>query len=255
MKVLKYSRYSFLKEANLITEDSEFQQFQFGIEPMGTAGGGGDFAFAMDPGASYYNYQDSPYTDFYARQSGLVSNLDRVIKSLRGQNNLIYKDSNPFLEDIELYDNIKILRIYENNSLKLDVFISFEFDKEEYFGVFRNYNGLIRPTLESEVYFDPEYLYRFDSEYKLKLSNYFYKKLEKWFIPDQGFYKNMKNETKVKNNIGKLYEINENKVVEILGYNINSNNKPYIIMKVNEDTYHIENNDYYYFKWRFEKMN
>lgn len=254
MKIYKYSRYSFLNDINIINEGSEFMQFQFGIEPMGTAGGGGEFAFAQDPSSSYYNYQDSPYTDFYARQSGLVSNLAQVMKNMRGQNNLIYKDSNPFLEDIELYDDIKILRIFENNSMKLDVFISFTLDKNEYFGAFRNYNGLVRPTLESEVYYEPEYLYRFDSEYKLKLSNFFFKKLDKWFIPENGIYKNLKNENKVKDNMGKLYEMNENQIVEVLGYNMNSNNKPYLIIKVKDDTYHIENNDFYYFKWRFEKM-
>jgi len=254
MKILKYSRYSFLNDTGLIIEGSEFMQFQFGIEPMGTAGGGGEFAFAQDPSSSYYNYQDSPYTDFYSRQSGLVSNLNQVMKSMRGQSNIIYKDTNAFLEDIELYDNIKILRIFENNSMKLDVFMSFTFDKNEYFGVFRNYNGLVRPTLESEVFYEPEYLYRINSEYKLKLSNYFFKKLDKWFIPEKGIYKNMKNENRVKDNMGKLYEMNENQVVEVLGYNMNSNNKPYLIIKVKDDTYHIENNDFYYFKWRFEKI-
>lgn len=254
MKILKYSRYSFLNETNIINEGSEFQQFQFGIEPMGTAGGGGNFAFAQDPSASFFNYQDSPFTDFYARQSGLVSNLDQVMKNMRGNTNLIYKDRNLFLEDVELYDDIKILRIFENNNTKLDIFISFTFDKNEYFGAFRNYNGLVRPTLESEIFFEPEYLYRFNSEYKLKLSNFFYKKLDKWFIPTNGIYKNMKNENRVKDKMGKLYEMNENQIVEVLGYNMNSNNKPYLIIKVKENTYHIENNDFYYFKWRFEKM-
>ena len=65
----------------------------------------------------------------------------------------------------------------------------------------------------------------------------------------------MKNKNKVKNDIGQLFEINENQVVEVLGYNMNTNNKPYVIIKVKDKTYHVENNDYYYFKWRFEKLN
>jgi hypothetical protein len=255
MKVLKYSTYSFFNNVNLISEGSEFLQYQFGIEPMGTQGGGGQFAFAQDPHSSYYNYQDSPYVDFYARQSGLVANLNQVMKNVRGQTNLIYKDSNPFLEDINLYKNLKILRIFENNNLKLDLFLSFTYDDKEYFGAFKNFNGLSKPKFESELYYEPDYQYRFDSEYRLKLGNFFYKKFEKWFIPDKGLYKNMKNENRVKDNMGKLYQMQANQVVEVLGYNINTDNKPYIILKHKNKTYHVENNDYYFFKWRFEKLN
>jgi hypothetical protein len=255
MKIFKYSRYSFLNETELLKEGSEFMQYQFGIEPMNTAGGGGNYQFATDPRMSQGNYQDSPYTDFYARQSGLVANLNQITKNLQSQTDLIYKDSNPFLEDINLFKNLKILRMFENNNLKLDVFISFKYDEEEYFGAFRNFNGLVRPKFESELFYEPEYQYRFNGDYKIKLGNFFYKKLEKWFIPEKGFYKNMKNENRVKDNMGKLFEMNTDQVVEVLGYNMSADNKPYVIIKVHDKTYHVENNDYFYFKWRFEKLN
>jgi hypothetical protein len=251
MKILKYSTYSFFK----LFEGSEFSQFQFGIEPMGTSGGGGAYAFAQDPRMSYNGYQDSPYTDFYARQSGLVANLNSIMKGIRTQSDMIYKDSNPFLEDINLFKNIKILRMFENNNLKLDVFLSFEYDENEYFGAFKNFNAMARPRFESELFFEPEYQYRFDPEYKLKLGNFFFKKLEKWFIPDKGFYKNLKPENRVKDSMGKLYEMKSEQTLEVLGYNMSSDNKPYVIIKVQGDTYHVENNDYYFFKWRFEKLN
>ena len=253
MKVLKYSRYCFIN--NSLLEGSEFLQYQFGIEPMGTqGGGGGNYAFAQDPRMSY-NIQDSPYTDFYARQSGLVNNLNQIMKGVRGQSDLIYKDTNAFLEDINLYKNIKILRMFENNNLKLDLFLSFEYDDKEYFGSFKNFNGLVRPRFESEVFYEPDYQYRFDSEYKLKLGNFFFKKLEKWFIPEKGIYKNLKPDNRVKTTMGKLHEMKNEQVVEVLGYNMTADNKPYVIIKVKDQTYHVENNDYYYFKWRFEKLN
>ena len=81
MKVLKYSRFSFLNKNNFLLE-SEFLQYQFGIEPMNTAGGGGNYAFAVDPRMSQGNYQDSPFSDFYARQSGLVANLNQIMKNV-----------------------------------------------------------------------------------------------------------------------------------------------------------------------------
>lgn len=255
MKILKFSKYSFFNDTELLKEGSEFMQYQFGIEPMGTQGGGGQYAFAQDPSSSYYNYQDSPYTDFYARQSGLVANLNQIMKGIKNQSNLISKEPDAFLEDIELFKNLKILRIFENNNLKLDVFLSFNYDENEYFGAYRNFNGLTKPKLESELFYEPEYQYRFDSAYKLKLSNFFYKKLEKWFIPEKGLYKNMKNENRVKDTMGKLYEMNADQTVEVLGYNMNSDNKPYIIIKIKDHTYHVEGNSYYYFKWWFEKLN
>ena len=177
------------------------------------------------------------------------------MKNVRGQTGLVYKDTNPFLEDINLYKNLKILRIFENNNLKLDIFISFMYDDKEYFGAFKNFNGLGKPKFESELYYDSEYQYRFENEYRLKLGNFFFKKLEKWFIPGKGLYKNMKHENRVKDDMGKLYEMKADQVIEVLGYNMNSDNKPYIIIKHKNKTYHIENNDYYYFKWRFEKIN
>ena len=254
MKVLKFSKYSFLNE-QVLNEGSEFMQYQFGLEPMGTQGGGGQYAFAQDPRTSYFNYQDSPFTDFYARQSGLVANLNNLVKNIRGQSDMIYKEMNPFLEDINLYKNIKILRMFENNHLNLNVFLSFEYDEKEFFGVFKSFNGLGRPKFESELFFEPEYQYRFNSEYKLKLGNFFYKKLEKWFIPEKGIYKNLKPENRVKDTMGKLYEMNSDQIVEVLGYNMSSDNKPYVIIKVQDHTYHVEHNDYYFFKWRFEKLN
>ena len=255
MKILNYNKYKFLKENNLITEGSEFMQYQFGIEPMGTQGGGGQYAFAQDPSSSYYNYQDSPYTDFYSRQSGIVSNLNNIIKNTVNKSGIFNRDFDAFSEDIELYKNLKILRIYQNTNIKLDIFISFVFDNNEYFGVFKNFNGISKPKLDTELYTDPYYQYRFTSEYKIKLSNYFYKKIEKWFIPEKGFYKNLKIDNLVKDNMGNVFKLKKDQIVEILGYNINSDNKPYIILDIKGEKYHITNNDYYYFKWRFEKLN
>ena len=119
------------------------------------------------------------------------------MKGVRNQTDMIYKDSDAFLEDIKLFKNLKILRIFENNNLKVDVFLSFDYDENEYFGAYRNFNGLGRPKLESELFYEPEY---------------------------------------------------------VLGYNTNTDNKPYIMIKVKDHTYHVENNDYYYFKWRFDKI-
>ena len=253
MKIFKYSTYSFLNNADLLKEGSEFMQYQFGIEPMSQ--NGGSYSFAVDPKTSTYNYQDSPYVDFYARQSGLVANLNQVMKGFRSTTDSIYKQPDLFLEDIDLYKNLKILRIFENNKLKLDIFISFDYDGQEFFGAYKDFNGLQNPKLESEIFYDPRLKLRFDNEYRLKISNYLHKKLEKWFIPDKGLYKNLKQDNRLKDYMGKLYEMRKDQIVEVLGYNRTSDNKPFLMVNIKGKTYNIQNNDYYYFKWRFEKLN
>jgi len=249
--LLPYRRYAFLSNTELIKEGSDFLQYQFGIEPFSSAAG---YAFAIDPKLSYQNYQDSPYTDFYARQHGLVSNVMNVMKGHRSQlGDSMYKTDNAFIEDLELFKNFKILRMFENQKLKLDIYISFDYDEEEYFGVYKDFNYIMKPKLESELFFDTKNEQRMNPEYKLKLSNYIYKKLETWFIPEKGWYKCLAEKLTLRDEMGKFFEIKRNKQIEILGYNLSKDNQPYIMLNINEKKYYIYNNDYYYFKWRFEK--
>jgi len=246
--LLPYRKFTF---AQLIKEDSQFLQYQFGIEPFSSAAG---YAFAIDPKLSYQNYQDSPYTDFYARQHGLVSNVINIMKGHRTElGDSMYKTDNAFVEDLELFKNFRILRIFENQKLKLDLYIAFNYDDEEYFGVYKDFNYIMKPKLESELFFDTRNQNRMNQEYRLKLSNYIYKKLGNWFIPEKGWYKCLAEKLILRDEMGKFFEIKRNKQVEILGYNLSKDNQPYIMLNINENKYYIHNNDYYYFKWRFEK--
>lgn len=248
-KILPYRRYTFLSNTELIKEGSEFLQYQFGIDPMGTGPG---YSFAIDPKLSYQNYQDSPYTDFYARQHGMVQNLINTMKGHKVGSDDFFKSKNPFIEDIDLFSNLKILRMFENQKQKLDVYVSFNYDDDEYFGVYKDFNYITKPKLESEIFYDTRNQYRMDQEYKVKLSNFYYKKLEKWFIPEKGWYKSLA-EIKVRDDMGKIFEINKNKQVEVLGHNVSRDNQPYITLGINDKKYTVSNNDYFYFNWRFEK--
>ncbi len=247
-KLLTYRRYSFIE---LIKEDSQFLQYQFGIEPFSSAAG---YAFAIDPKLSYQNYQDSPYTDFYSRQHGLVSNVLNIMKGNRSTlGDSLYKRDDAFIEDLELFENFKILRIFENQKLKLDVYISFNYGDEEYFGVYKNFNYITKPKLECELFDDIRVQERMNQEYRLKFSNYVYKKLENWFIPENGWYKCLAENLKVRNEMGQFFEIPINKNIEIVNYNTTTDNQPYVTIEMNNEKYHINGNDYYYIKWRFEK--
>jgi len=247
--ILTYKRYAFIE---LIKEDSQFLQYQFGIEPFSSPAG---YSFAVDPSLSYQNNQDSPYTDFYARQHGLVTNVINVMKGNRSKlGDSLYKTDDPFIEDLELFKNFKIIRIFENSKLKLDIYLSFDYDDEEFFGVYKDFNYIMKPKLESELFYDVRNQNRMSQEYRLKLSNYIYKKLEKWFIPKKGWYNCLSENLKVKNDMGQFFEIPLNKKVEIVGYNRSSTDQPYVILNINNEKYYIRNNDYYFINWRFEKI-
>jgi hypothetical protein len=164
----------------------------------------------------------------------------------------MYKTDDAFIQDLELFKNFKIIRIFENLKTDLDIYVSFDYDEEEYFGVYKDFNYIMKPKLESEIFYDIRNRNRMNQEYRLKLSNYVYKKLENFFIPEKGWYKCLSENLKVRDNMGKFFEIPINKQVEIVNYNKTSN-KPTATINVNNEKYYIKGNDYYFIKWRFEK--
>jgi len=249
MKLLTFNKFAFLTEHLL--EGSEFNQYQFGIEPF-PFGGNGGYGFAQDPSLSIYSDRDSPYVDYYSRSAGVISDLLTMIKSY--QKNVDYQDIkyDHFLEDVDDFKNFKILRLNVNDSSLIDAFISFELQENEFFGAFKNFNGLNKPKLVSELFTDPRYRY-IDGEYYLKIENYFYKVLENWFKPKKGFWKTLKNKIPIKDDFGKLLDVKEGILVEVVGVYDDENNKPYITLKLNEKIYYIDNNNYYFFKYWFEK--
>ena len=123
MKILSYKKYNFILEniecaSDLLKEGSEFNQYQFGIEPHGLGPG---YGYATDPQLSIYSDDTSPYRDNYSRTSQIVNDLSRVIRNIQGHI-VSTMNRNYFIEDVDDYSNLKILRIYVNTNLKLDVF-------------------------------------------------------------------------------------------------------------------------------------
>lgn len=253
-KILTFEKYTFITDnlVGSINEDSEFNQYQFGIQPFNMP----NYGFAVDPQLSIYGSIDSPYVDHFARSRGAVITLYDFVKN-------IYKTPNGsqvhkfdyFLDDLDLYENLKILRLVENTSGFIDIYISFEFDENEYFGVFKNFNGLNDTFLHTELFttYNIRYPYM-DKYYFLKLSNYFKKVIEDWFIPKKGDYKNLKKDNPVKNSMGAVENIPENATIKLLGTNINQNNQPYLVIKYKENKYMITGNNYYFFNYYFEKI-
>lgn len=254
MKILSYNKYQFLIDnypVELLKESSEFAQAQMGqaSNPLGPG-----YGFATDPTMSIYSDGANPYVDNYARLSQIVADLGRVMMELQGSVSTSFKNKvDYFLEDIEEYQNLKILRIFQNTNLKLDIYISFVFMEEEFFGVFRNFNDMNEPEFDSDLFSDPRFSY-IGKEYYLKLKNYLYKILYNWFIPSPGDYKILADQLKMRNSMGQIVTLNKNSIVYVKGYNIDVNNNPYLIIRYKEDIYEITKNDYFFFKYWTDKI-
>lgn len=248
---MKYTK----KNKNLILEYSEFNQYQLSIDIQNPLGPG--YGFATDPELSIYGQdQDSPYKDYYARTGGSLSRLQAIsnnaLSGILGDD--FRKNYDFFIEDMDEYKNFKILRIFNNLELYLDVFISFEFKDDEFFGVFKNYNSPNKSVLKTELYNDTRYYY-INGEYKIKLNGYIKNILNKWFIPKYEFYKNLKKDLNVKNNMGDYKHIKFNSIIKYIGIDTEKDGNPFIVIEQNDEKFFIKNNDYYFFNYWFEKVN
>lgn len=233
--------------SQMLKESTEFGSMQMGqlSNPLGPG-----YGFSQDPSMSIYSDDSSPYIDNYSKMSQVVQDLSRVMKNLYGQGatSISKHKLDYFLEDIEELKNLKILRIYKNPKLTLDVYVSFYLMDEEFFGVFRDFNGINKPKLDTDLFSDPRFSY-IDNEYRLKLSNYFYKILHNWFVPSVGDYVVLTDELTVKNSLGNNFILSKGKKFYVKGYNTDQNNKPFIIIKYKNDIYKIIDNDFFYFNY------
>lgn len=252
-RLINYIKLSESKQR--LFENNDYNQMQMGAGGLATFGSGG-YGFATDPSLSIYSPDSNPYVDMYSRSAGTTSRLMQIIKQVSQEmdDHIFTRKTDRFLEDIDEYKNIKILRIFANESLKLNVYISFDFMEQEYFGVFRNFNSsLQKTTFDTELLSDPKFGY-IDKEYYFKLNQYIYKLIYNFFIPEAGMYKNLKKDCIVKDEMGQLKYLKEGKIVEVKGYNTDENNDPYIALEIEGKKFNITGNNYFYFKYWFEPV-
>jgi hypothetical protein len=250
MKILKFNTYNFLIDN--LSESTEFADMQLSqlSNPLGPG-----YGFSQDAQMSIYSDGSSPYIDNYTRFSQMSIDLSRIMGSLHGfVSNGMNQKVDMFLEDIEEFSNLKILRMFINNQLKLDIFISFVFMEEEFFGVYRNFNGINKPKFNSDLLTDVRFGY-INKEYYIKLNNYLYKILYNWFIPIPGDYIIINDEIKVKNSLGEIISIPKDSKIYVKGYNTDQDNDPFLIIKYKEEIYKLTKNDYFFFKYYCKKIN
>jgi len=124
---------------------------------------------------------------------------------------------------------------------------------EEFFGVYRNFNGLNKPKFDTDLFSDPRFSYM-NKDYYIKLNNYLFKILFNWFIPIPGDYIVLANELKMKNSMGDNTTIKMNSKIYLKGYNTDQDNDPFLMIKYKDDIYKIIKNDYFFFKYWTNKI-
>ena len=248
MIIKKYSKYKFLKEAY-----SDFNQFSQGAISPHSLGPG--YGFAVDPSLSIYGNQDSPYTDPYSRTPMFVNALQGVLKNLNKDTLGTYGGIkyDQFLEDVDSYTDLTILRINQNANQYIDVYISFKFEGEEYFGVYKNFNGLSKPQLQTDLFTDSEYKY-IDETYILKLENYLYQILVNWFKPVKTTYLCLKKDgVSSRDKMGNIFMIPFNSLIKVITSNEDKDGNSYIKVDYKGEKYVINKNNYYYFNYWFDE--
>jgi len=246
-RIYKYNTHKFLKESY-----SDFNQFtQGGISPHSLGPG---YGFATDPSLSIYGNQDSPYTDPYSRTPMFVNALQGVIKNLNKDTLGFYGGIkyDQFLEDVSEYTDLTILRINKNENLTLDVYISFNFNGDEYFGVFKKFNWIDRDSLKTDLYTDSEYSY-IDETYQLKLDNYLYQILVNWFKPKNTQYISLKESLSVRDKMGSKFLLPKDSIINVIATNVDKDSNSFIKFDYKGEKYVINKNDYYYFNYWFDE--
>lgn len=245
-RVLTFNKHQFINE----NYGSEFSQMQFNVQPMGLGPG---YGFAVDNQISIYSDADSPYVDQYHRTPWMTNKLLNITKDLRANGSFYAATKfDHFIEDLENYNDFKILRISPNHSLTLDIYISFTLEDEEFFGVFKKFNWIQKPELLSDLFTDSRFTY-IDNRYRLKLSNYFYKVLVKWFIPKLGEYMTLK-DVPVNNEMGEVKQIPKDNKIIVSAHTEDKDGTPYITVVYRDEKYFINKNDYYFFNYWCEKI-
>jgi hypothetical protein len=225
------------KDENIINESlSEFGFQQFGLSGLNTAA-----VEPKDPTLSLdaWDKHKNNLRDQFARLQGILQN---VFSTYSGS---YIKSVNLNIEELT---NLYIHRIYKNNVLGIDIQIKFEYENENYYGVFKNYTS-------SEVDFRSNILsipiIALHPENKIKIVGILKKCLNEWFKPYEGLYKTLK-DVKVYNDMGDIFYIEKGSVV-IVDEVLRENNKPIIYLLFRDKRYYLCDIDYYFFNYWFSK--
>ena len=181
--------------------------------------------------------------------ANVVSNtvrLNDIMNQIKSTNNIYLHSKGKIVDGLDV-KNLKIQRMFPSSSnVDVDVYISFEFQGKEYFGVIKNLKN--NPQFTSELFKNTNLFT--NKEWFIKIKGLIIKTIKQWLvIPPNTEWKALKEITCVDRQDGNLVIINENDVVEVLR---TLDDK--IIIKIEDFICELRDKNFFYFNYWFERV-
>lgn len=221
----------------LIREFTEFNLQRFGNEH----GGGMPNTHANNPELShgaFDRHEDN------IRVSSV--RLNDILSTIRSTNDIYSNKLDKSMDGLDI-SNLKIQRMFQKNSIDIDVYISFDLAGKNYFGVIKSF--IINPQVESEVFKDSDLLV--NKEWSIKLKGLLVKTIKKWLnIPSNTKWKALKPIQCTNTETGELLIIDTESEIKVL----RTLNNDTIIANYKDINCEINGLSFYYFNYWFEKV-
>lgn len=175
-----------------------------------------------------------------------ISRLDGLMKNI--YNSTGFKGLKAKLSlDNQNLQSLKILRIVNSNNVNYNIYISFNINDVEYWGVIKNV--LDRdPEFNSEVFKDFDLLQT--KEWVIKIKGLIVKTIKSWLRVENGKYRLINdNITCYSVETGRMVCIEQGTEIDVIR---SYDNK--IVIKYNNEYYNLLNNNFVYFNFWFEKL-
>jgi hypothetical protein len=207
---------------------------EFGFAGYGYAGTSAPKDMSSTAGAE--NVRQSQHDEQNLRLQNILSNVFATTMNI---------PKNNFEFDIT---DLKVVRIFPNNSGSLDMYIKFTMDEGMYYGTFKNWASYSGARFESPVLNHPNI--KVHLENSIKLEGIFKQVLNEWFKPNEGEYRPLK-QVKVYDESGNIFMLPEHGKV-FVDEVLTEEDKPIIYLTYSDRRYFLTDLDYYFFHWWFE---
>ncbi|CAG7580007.1 MAG: hypothetical protein SLAVMIC_00202 [uncultured marine phage] len=219
-----------MKKNYLIREYSEFDMQRFGESPT---------AQSEDPDLSHGAFDK--HID-----NVRVSNirLNNILNNVKASNNIYNSKKDRILDGMDITD-LKILRMFPNNEIDLDVYISFKLDEKEYFGVIKKF--IQNPDVSTEAFNDPDL--HANKEWIIKTKGTLIKVIKNWMNISPSKWTALKDIQCTNIDTGELVMIKKDTPIKVLRTLDNT-----MIISYNDINCELKNMNFYYFNYWFDKV-
>lgn len=174
-----------------------------------------------------------------------MSRINDILKNIKGTTAYSQLRGKLALEQQDL-QNLKIIRILKNG-INYDVYLKFNVDGEEYYGVVYDIIG-INPTFKSELFkdfnlFQPQ-------EWIIKTKGIVIKAIKEWLKPEFGRYQ-LLNEQVICYSVETGKQLKMDKGIEIEMIRAYPDK---ILVRYKNETYSLVGDNFIFFNWWFEKV-